>query len=138
MKTFNELYWSAKDDGSVIVDAKARTGKELFTLEFSKDGSGKVALKTATGKYMKAAPLGGVDGKSTEVTAKELFQLQLLNRPQIVLQSNQQSFVGSQDDKVKTKSNPETLHVEYKDGKYAIKNSGSKVIFYGLCSDLLK
>jgi hypothetical protein len=60
-KTVTEVYWSAKEDGSVIVDAKAKTSKEFFSLEYSKDG--KVSIKAPSGKYLTAKPLYGVAHK---------------------------------------------------------------------------
>jgi hypothetical protein len=72
---------------------------------------------------------GGVDAKATEISDKEKFVMQILNRPQLVLQTSQQSFVGTNpaDDKVKTnKPTGEILHTEYADGKYTIKNSAGK------------
>jgi len=46
-----------------------------------------------------------------------------LNRPQLVLQTNQQSFVGTTDAKsIRTnKSKADAFDVEFKNGKYALK-----------------
>ncbi len=117
---------SAKEDGGVIVDAKTKTAKELFTVEYSKDG--KTSIKAASGKYLSAKPLGGVDAKAVEVTPKEQFTMQILNRPLLVLQTSSASFVGTAEGKVKTnKATPEVLLASYADGKYVIKASSGKV-----------
>ena len=53
----------------------------------------------------------------------------IIFRPQIVLQTAQQNFVGSTpDDKVKTRSTAEVFNVEYHpDGKYSIQTRAGKV-----------
>jgi len=129
-RTVNEFYWSGKDDGSVLIDAKTKTAKEMFTLEYSKDG--KTSIKAPSGKYLTAKPLGGVDAKSNEISPKEQFVMQILNRHQLVLQTNTASFIGSADDKVKTnKANPEVLTSKFADGKYTIQTVGGKHVTIG-------
>jgi len=128
-KTYQENHISVKSDGIVSVDAKKKTDSEYFTMEFY---DGKTAIRAPNGKYLSAKPLGGVEVKPTEVGPKELFEVFLFNRPQLVLQTNQQSFIGTQDDKVRTnKTKGEALVVEFKDSKYALRNSTGKYFKVG-------
>jgi len=120
-RTFQENYWSIKQDGTLSVDTKTRTESELFFLEYHE---GKTAIKSAkNGKYISAKPLGGLEAKASDVGPQALFEVFFLNRPQIVLQTNQQSFVGVVDGKsVRTnKSKPDVFDVQFQNGKYRLK-----------------
>jgi len=126
LKTVDQLYWSVKDN-MVSIDSKERTASELFTLEYHED---KVAIKAPNGKYLTAKPLGGIDAKASAAGPQELYEMRLLNRSQIVFQAQQQSFIGSgPDGKLRTnRAVPETLLLEFKDGKYSIKTRNGQYL----------
>jgi len=130
-RSVQDKYWSNSADGGVTVSATAKNADELWTIEYH---GAKVALKSSHGGYLTAKPLGGADAKAKAVSEKELFQMFLHNRPQIVLQANQQGFVGSNTNGKEAsaaKVSIELLTLEYNAGSYAIKTAGQKYFSVG-------
>jgi len=82
---------------------------------------------------MTAKALGGVRGvNAAEAGEQELFELQLLNRPQLVLRTKQLAFVGTSGDKIMAnKNNSETFTVEFLDGTYVVRNSAGNYFSIG-------
>jgi len=120
-RTIQENYLSVQDGVLQLSSSKKRTDDELFYLEYYE---GKTAIKAfKEGKYLSAKNLGGVEAKLTTVAPQALFDVLFLNRPQLVLQTCQQSFVGTTDGKsIRTnKSKADVFDIEYKNGKYALK-----------------
>jgi len=117
LKSVDEQYWTVEND-TITVSAKEKSKATHFTFQFHK---GKVALVGANGKFLSAKPLGGIDAKTSAVGQNEIFEICLLNRPFIVLKTNQSSFIGATDDKVRTnRASPEAFTLHFKDGAYAI------------------
>lgn len=125
LKTVQEKYVTANPDGSVVVTSSSRGPNELFSLQFN---GPKVSIKTASGTFLSAKPLGAVDAKGKEVTGKEQFELYFYNRPQIVFQAPQQSFVatGSNGFITTSSSKPEVFVANFKDGQYSFQNPAGK------------
>lgn len=126
LRTVQAKYWSCVN-GALYVESISKTASEQFNVGYN---SGKTYLKSlpnAEGKayHITAKSLGGVRGVNTaEVGDQELYEVHLLNRPQLVLRTKQLAFVGTTGDKIMANKNAsETFTVEFNEGKYLIRNS---------------
>jgi len=136
LKTEKELYVSVKPaQGAVQVDAKTRTATELYDLEYVE---GKVAIKSnANGKYWSAKPLGAIDSKADYPSQLEFFELYFFNRPAIILQTSQQSYIGILDGvKIRTnKAKGDPFFLQFQEGKYSFKGGPPPGMFWNVGSD---
>lgn len=123
------LYVEVDSQGGVFVKSSTLSENCLFEMEYHET---KTAFKGKNGKYLSSKPLGAIDCKSSSATEKELFQIFFFNRPQIVLQCHQTSFVGVTEGKIKTnRSKGDAFTLEFKDGKYSLKTSDGKFLKEG-------
>lgn len=134
MRTVQGKYWSCVN-GALYVESINKTASEQFMVGYN---SGKTWFKTvpnAEGKayHITAKSLGGVRGVNTaEPGDQELFEVHLLNRPQLVLRTKQLAFVGTSGDKIMAnKNNSETFSVEFLDGTYVVRNSAGNYFSIG-------
>eukprot|EP00026_Physarum_polycephalum_P008211 Phypoly_transcript_08290.p2 GENE.Phypoly_transcript_08290~~Phypoly_transcript_08290.p2 ORF type:complete len:308 (+),score=84.32 Phypoly_transcript_08290:448-1371(+) len=126
LRTVQAKYWSCVN-GALYVESTTKSASEQFNVGYSNGKTYLKSLANAEGKayHITAKSLGGVRGVNTaEVGDQELFEVHLLNRPQLVLRTKQLAFVGTSGDKIMANKNgSETFAVEFLDGSYLIRNS---------------
>jgi hypothetical protein len=134
LRTIQAKYWSCIN-GAMSVSSLEKTPTEQFNIGYQ---GGKTWMKTvpnAEGKayYITAKSLGGVRGvNASEAGDQELFEVHLLNRPQLVLRTKQLAFVGTSGDKIMAnKNNSETFTVEFLDGSYLVRNTAGNYFSVG-------
>jgi len=121
LRSFTGKYISHKA-GTVANVGEGRNAETFFTLEYP--AFGRVAFKTADGRFLAAKKLGGVY-LAAAASEETVFTLRLLNRPVIALQSVAfNTFVGTMNGKYVThKATVETFAVDYENGTYAFRGS---------------
>ena len=131
MRTVQAKYWSCVN-GALYVESTTRGASEQFTVGYKEGKSYFKSLPNADGKsyHITAKSLGGVRGvNAAEVGDQELYEVHLLNRPQLVLRTKQLAFVGTSGDKIMANKNAsETFTVEFVEGKYLIRNSAGNYL----------
>lgn len=134
MRTVQAKYWSCVN-GALFVESTTRGASEQFSVGYKEGKTFYKSLPNTEGKsyHITAKSLGGVRGVNTaEAGDQELFEIHLLNRPQLVLRTKQLAFVGTSGDKIMANKNgSETFTVEYVEGKYLIRNSAGNYFSVG-------
>lgn len=134
MRTVQAKYWSCIN-GALSVESTTRGATEQYSLGYKEGKTFFKSLPNPEGKsyHITAKSLGGVRGVNTaEAGDQELFEIHLLNRPQLVLRTKQLAFVGTSGDKIMANKNgSETFTVEYVEGKYLIRNSAGNYFSIG-------
>jgi len=131
MRTVQAKYWSCVN-GALYVESTVKTASEHFTVGYANGKTYFKSVPNADGKayHITAKSLGGVRGVNAgEVGDQELFEVHLLNRPQLVLRTKQLAFVGTTGDKLMANKNTsETFQVEHIDGSYLVRNQAGNYL----------
>lgn len=134
MRTVQAKYWSCVN-GALYVESTVRSASEQFSVGYGEGKTFFKSLPNAEGKayHITAKSLGGVRGvNAAEAGEQELFEVHLLNRPQLVLRTKQLAFVGTSGDKIMANKNAsETFTMEYVEGKYLIRNAAGNYFSVG-------
>merc|ERR1712146_752920 len=120
--------WSEKDGGiHCVTDSSSCGDSEKFTVEWHADG--KLAIKTASGKYLAQAMNKYLKPTASGASEDErsLFTHSLVNRPRLVLRGTE-GFINTLPSGLLecNKSEAEFYKAQYKDGKIAITGKTDK------------
>jgi len=111
-RTHKNVFWSVGEDGTINANAKERSAKEWFNIEWL---GPKIAIKAANGKYVSTKKNGGLAATGSSSSDEDSQYIwEIINRPRLVLRG-EHGFLGTNPSGVVqcNKSVPEvfTLHV---------------------------